>query len=81
MELTCVLCLYQKDRKLHNAAVTVLEGYAVCEPHLPLVARGPRWRDTLAAVNAAWDAWQAQERPSFAPAEGTIHVPPKVGDG
>ena len=36
MELVCVFCLYDEDRKGQEAepAITIADGYATCEDHL-----------------------------------------------
>jgi hypothetical protein len=31
-------------KRAHSDAVTVVEGYAVCETHLPHLAQGTRWK-------------------------------------
>lgn len=49
--MTCALCL-MVGKLAHNDAVTVVEGYAVCEYHLPYLAQGMRWEALQAALKA-----------------------------
>lgn len=47
----CVICLYvpPPDKKT-RVAVTVINGYAVCDDHLGYVDHGEHWSSTLAAA-------------------------------
>jgi hypothetical protein len=47
--MKCVLCLYVRKGQAPEA-ITVCEGYAVCEDHLGLVAHGLDWHGVLKAA-------------------------------
>ena len=42
-DLLCAVCLYDESRLPPEPALTVIEGYAVCEHHLGFVAQGERF--------------------------------------
>jgi hypothetical protein len=48
--LVCALCLYVREGTSVEEALTVCEGTAVCENHLPLVAQGLDWHAVLKAA-------------------------------
>jgi hypothetical protein len=44
MTLQCAVCLHADPHdRVRTSAVTVIEGYAVCEDHVAFVAHGERW--------------------------------------
>ena len=51
MELTCSICLAGRGRP--NDAETIIRGFAVCAPHIPVVARGPEWAEIIAVMRAS----------------------------
>jgi hypothetical protein len=53
----CVLCLYVRSGEAEEA-VTVIEGYAVCEDHLGIMAQGLDWHGVLKAAQR-----QEEQRP------------------
>ena len=48
--LVCAICMYIKSDEPASEAVTVIEGYAVCDDHLGYVAQGERWYHILRAA-------------------------------
>lgn len=48
--LVCALCLYREPGGKANTALTVIEGYAVCDDHLGYVAQGERFAGILRSV-------------------------------
>ena len=48
--LICSLCLYAEPGGTANRALTVIEGYAVCDDHLGYVAQGQTWHSMLTAM-------------------------------
>jgi hypothetical protein len=42
----CAVCLYARTGPA-PIAITVINGYAVCEDHTPLVAQGSEWNSIL----------------------------------
>jgi hypothetical protein len=48
--LICALCLYKDSGGKAKTALTVIEGYAVCDDHLGYVAQGQNWASILRAV-------------------------------
>lgn len=45
--LSCGVCLYDESGDEADDAITVIEGYAVCENHLGFVAQGSRFHAIL----------------------------------
>lgn len=48
--LVCAICLYRPDGGKAKTALTVIEGYAVCEDHLGYVAQGQRFAGLIETV-------------------------------
>lgn len=48
--LVCALCLYMEDGRKANIALTVIEGYAVCDDHLGYVAQGQHFHSLITAI-------------------------------
>lgn len=48
--LDCALCIYDQSLTTPRLAVTVIEGYAVCDGHLGYVAQGGRFTSILKVI-------------------------------
>lgn len=48
--LNCALCLYDLQHPAVAPAITVIEGFAVCESHMGYVAQGTRWFHIMEAL-------------------------------
>lgn len=51
MTLYCAVCFYTRTGKAEEA-VTVIEGYAVCEDHMGYVAQGERFAAIMRAAKS-----------------------------
>lgn len=51
MKLYCAICMYVPDTPhLPTEAVTILNGFAVCDEHLGVVAQGQEWHTILSVA-------------------------------
>ena len=50
MSLYCVLCMYSPKGGKAKSAVTIIQGYAVCDDHMGYVAQGSEWYFLYRAV-------------------------------
>jgi hypothetical protein len=48
--LVCALCMYAEPGGKAKTALTVIEGYAVCEDHMGYVAQGEGFASIVRAV-------------------------------
>lgn len=48
--LVCAVCLYVLDGGKAKTALTVIEGYAVCDDHLGYVAQGTTFHSIISAA-------------------------------
>jgi hypothetical protein len=65
VKLYCAICLYVRTG-VAAEAVTVIEGYAVCDDHMGYVAQGENWASIYRTAKAS--AEQTAEPPTDEPA-------------
>jgi hypothetical protein len=68
--MICCVCLYVREG-IAPDAVTVINGYAVCEDHLGIVAQGREWNSILVIAGR-----RVREGMPFTPTARPLHQDP-----